>query len=120
MKAALMPSIESGARMIAMGGSALMEGFALIGFETWPNADVADVEHLFAELLSKQQQAIVLLEPDLSRSDCPSLNLARKKGGRIIVTEVPLLHAPGDYHPLVEDLVTEVLGPMALETEDES
>ena len=36
---------------------------------------------------------------------------------RIVITEIPPLHAPETYQPLVEDLVTRVLGAAVLETE---
>lgn len=102
-------------RLIAMGGAALMEGFDLIGFETWPDAGTDDVERVLAELLRHRRQAVVFLEPALARSDGPLLRKVRNEGGRIVVTEVPRLHAPGDYHPEVEGLVASILGASALE-----
>jgi vacuolar-type H+-ATPase subunit F/Vma7 len=106
---------KSDTRLIVMGSPALVEGFALIGFETWPNATIKDVESLLAELERGQEKALIFLEPMLSRCQSAQLSRVRAESARIIVTEVPPLHAPGDYHPAVEDLVIKVLGPDALE-----
>lgn len=103
--------------MIAMGSAALTQGFALVGFETWPDADVATLGRVLEELLHNGQRALVLLEPELARCDCPQLLRVRAESGRIVVAEVPALHAPEAYHPLIEDLVTSVLGAGALEEE---
>jgi len=39
----------------------------------------------------------------------------RNEGGRLIITEIPPLQAPGSYQPAVDDLVRSALGPSALE-----
>ncbi len=39
----------------------------------------------------------------------------REEGGRVVVAEIPPLHAPEDYHPQVEDVVRAILGAGALE-----
>ena len=106
---------EGGTRLIAMGGAALTEGFALIGFETWPDATREDLERVLTELVRRRERALVLLEPDLARCGCGILARVRAEGGRIVVTEIPVLHAPLEYHPVVEELVVSVLGPTALE-----
>ncbi len=104
--------------MIAMGGRPLMEGFALLGFETWPDADTEDMKKLFLELLTSRQKALVLLETYLSQAPCPLLADTRVHGGNIIVTEVPPLDASQEYHPYVEKLVTKVLGNDTLENDE--
>ncbi len=101
--------------MIAMGSPALTQGFALVGFETWPGADPQVLAQVLDELVKHDQRALVLLEPDLARCDCPQLRHVRAESGRIVVAEVPPLHAPETYHPLVEDLVRSVLGADALD-----
>lgn len=106
---------ETRTRIVAMGAAALVEGFALIGFETWPDATEDDLETLLLEFTQRRQRALVLLEPKLARCKCAALAKVRAEGGRIVVTEVPPLHAPGEYHPSVEDLVVAVLGASALE-----
>lgn len=102
-------------RLIIMGGAELTLGFRLIGFETYPDATNDDVEDVLHQLITQQQKALVLLEPELARSGAKSLDIVRSEGGRIVVTEVPALSAPEDYHPEVEDVVRSVLGPGALE-----
>lgn len=102
-------------RLIAMGHAALTQGFALLGFETHPDADREMVESVLEQLLKHREKALVLLEHELARADGVYLNRVRSEGGRIVVVEVPPLHAPADYHPPVEDLVERVLGPSALE-----
>lgn len=106
---------EAKTRMIVMGSSALTQGFTLIGFETWGDASPDDVERVLAELLRRRERAMVLLEPDLARCASPSLKKIYAEGGHIVVTEVPPLHAPREYHPEVEELVASVLGSAALE-----
>jgi len=102
-------------RVIAMGGEALAEGFALLGFETYANASPQDVERVLADLIERQDKALVYLEHDLVRDGSPSLERVRNEGGSIIVAELPPLAAPEDYHMPVEELVLKVLGPGALE-----
>lgn len=100
--------------MIALGSSALMEGFALIGFETMPDANADDLEAVLAELVTSRQRAMLIVERYLARGDGRWLNQVRNEGGRIVIAEVPELHAPDNYHPPVETLVESILGPQAL------
>ena len=102
-------------RIIAMGGQALIDGFALLGFETYADATSGDVEQMLSELIRNKEKALLFLEHSLSRAAGPHLARVRKEGGHIIVSEVPPLHAPEDYRPPVEELVSRVLGPSALE-----
>lgn len=102
-------------RIIAMGGEALAEGFALLGAETYANPSPQEVEAVLAELRHHHHKAMVYLQQDLAQLDLPSLERIRREGGRVIITEVPLLHTPEAYRPPVEDLVLRVLGPGALE-----
>ena len=101
--------------LIAMGSEALTEGFGLLGFETHADATLEDVEIVLAELIRSRATALVILEHELARSGVASLERVRREGGRIVVTEVPPLHAPADYRPPVEDLVRRILGAQALE-----
>ena len=102
-------------RLIAAGTAALVEGFALLGFETLPDADDAAVESLLAELVHGREKALVVLEHHLARGHGQFLGQLRAEGGSVVITEVPPLHAPADYHPPVEELVRRILGPSALE-----
>jgi len=102
-------------RMLAFGSAPLVEGFALIGFEAYPDASPELLEQTLARLHRSNATALVLVEHQLARSGGEWFRRLRNEGGRIVITEVPPLHAPADYHPAVEDLVTEVLGEQALE-----
>ena len=103
MSGADAPHVE--ARLIAMGSAPLMQGFALIGFETWPEADEETLEQVLTELLRERQRAVVLLEPHLARCDCAALRMVLTEGGRIVVGEIPPLDAPGDYRPALDGLL---------------
>jgi vacuolar-type H+-ATPase subunit F/Vma7 len=103
------------ARLIALGSAALMQGFSLIGVETFPDADPRTLERVLAELVRGEHKALVFLEHGLARGAGPWLRRAREEGGRIVVTEIPPLAAPGEYAPDVDRLVSALLGPSALE-----
>ena len=102
-------------RMIALGSAALTEGFSLLGVETFADATPDVLEELLAGLVKRQEKALVFLEHDLARSHGEWLQRVRDEGGRIVIAEIPPLHAPGDYHPQVEDVVRTILGAQALE-----
>lgn len=106
------------ARMIALGSSALMEGFALIGFETYPDPSPEAIENLLQNLLRNQQAALIVIEQRLARNPGRHLMRAQNEGGRIVITEIPEIRMSGDYHSRVEDLVLSLLGPAALETQE--
>lgn len=102
-------------RLIAMGSHALMDGFALLGFEVFPNVTTDTVEKVLAQLLKNKEKALVFLENNLSQQPGKYLSQARSEAAGIIITEIPPLHAPDAYRPLVEELVTRVLGTTALD-----
>jgi vacuolar-type H+-ATPase subunit F/Vma7 len=106
------------ARMIALGSAALMEGFALIGFETHSDPGPDAIEKLMQELLHNQQSALVVIEQSLTRNPGRHLLRAQSEGGRIVITEIPELHLSEEYHSRVEDLVLRLLGPAALEGQE--
>ena len=49
------------------------------------------------------------------RAAAPALARVRDRGGNILVAELPPPNDPAAFHPDVEDLVTRVLGPGALQ-----
>ncbi|MCK9199569.1 MAG: V-type ATP synthase subunit F [Gallionella sp.] len=106
------------ARMIALGSAALMEGFALIGFETHADPAPEDVEALMQELIRTQQSALVVIEQSLALHPGRHLQHAQREGGRIVITEIPEINLSGDYHSRVESLVQGLLGPAAPEIQD--
>ncbi len=101
-------------RLLALGSAALTDGFALIGFETVPEATPRQLEELLAGLMGSRQNALVIIGQDLALSDGPWLKRARHKGGRIVLAEIPPLDAPETHRLAVEDLIGSVLGPGAL------
>jgi vacuolar-type H+-ATPase subunit F/Vma7 len=102
-------------RLIAMGGAGLIEGFSLLGFETFAEATPQILDDVLKGLMKKQQKALVILEENLARSETAMLRRVRIESANIVVIEVPPLQAPDDYHPPVEELVRRVVGPSALE-----
>ena len=104
------------ARMIALGSAALMEGFALIGFETHVDPTPEAIEKLMQELLRNHQAALVVIEQSLALHPGRHLLRAQSEGGRIVITEIPEIHRSDSFHSRVEDLVQTILGPASLET----
>lgn len=102
------------ARMIALGSAALMEGFALIGFETHADPAPGEIEALMQELIRNQQSALVVIEQGLARNPGRHLLRAQNEGGRIVITEIPEIQKSGSYHSRVESLVLGTLGNTAL------
>lgn len=103
-----------GARLVVMGHAGLVEGFGLIGAELYPDADASQVESVLAGLVANGSEALVLLESHLAHAGGAMLTQLRNSGGRIVVTELPPLHAPQDFSPAVDEVVRAVLGPEAL------
>lgn len=97
------------ARLIAMGDEALVQGFALIGFETWPDADPDELDDLLGELMQMRQQALVLLQSRLMRSGMPNLQRVLDEGGRIVIAEIPSLEQADGFRPSVEEMLHAVL-----------
>ena len=76
-------------RMIALGSAALTDGFSLIGIETVADATAEQLENLLAELVRRQEKALVFLEHNLARSQGPWLRRVREEGGRVVIAEKP-------------------------------
>lgn len=104
------------ARMIALGSAALMEGFGLVGFETYADPSPETVEKLLEDLLRNRQAALVVIEQSLAKNSDRYLLCAQRASGRIVITEIPEIHLSGSYHSRVESLVHSTLGPASLET----
>jgi vacuolar-type H+-ATPase subunit F/Vma7 len=98
------------ARMIALGSAALMDGFALIGFETHADPKPDDVEKLLQELQRNQQTALVVIEQSLTENPGPYLQRMQREGGRIIITEIPGIQVPENYRTRVESMVLSMEG----------
>ncbi len=104
------------ARMIALGSAALMEGFALVGFETHVDPSPEAIEKLLLELLDKRQAALVVIEQSLAQRSDRHLLRAQRASGRIVITEIPAIQLSGSYHSRLESLVRSALGSASLET----
>ncbi len=104
------------ARLIVMGSAGLVEGFRLIGAETYADADPDTVETVLAQLARDGEEALVLLETRLAHQGGPWLDRLRNEGGQIVITELPPLSAPHAYAPAVDDMVRTVLGAEALQS----
>lgn len=103
------------ARLLFFGERALTEGYGLIGFETFPDATVEQLDRVLTDLLQTRGTALVLLDHRVVGLDSRVLPRVRKEGGRILVTEVPSLSSPGDFHSAIDDQVSALLGGSNLE-----
>ena len=102
-------------RLIAMGSAALVQGFALIGFEAYPDISPQKMEAILAELFRQRTKAFIVMEHQLAASGGTWLSRVLSEGGRIVVTEIPQLHSPEGFKPAVEAQVEAILGARALE-----
>ncbi|TGO03606.1 hypothetical protein PN36_02910 [Candidatus Thiomargarita nelsonii] len=105
-----------GMKLIFMGSQALADGFTLLGFETFSNATTETVESELSKLIKSKERALVFIEDSLTRQPGPSFLRARTEVAEIIITEIPPLNAPNNYHSSVEKLVARVLGPSVLDS----
>lgn len=103
------------ARLLFFGEKALTEGFGLIGFETFPDATPEQLDRVLAELVQGRHTALVFIDQGVARLPSRMLPRVRKEGGRILVTEVPSLRSPDDYHTDIDDQVSTLLGGSRLE-----
>ena len=102
-------------KIIAIGNSALMDGFALLGIETYADASAAEINAVLSELVSTRERALVYLQQDLISAEIPMIHQLRTKGGAILICEIPDLRTAHEYQPEVEKLFGRVLGSSALE-----
>lgn len=106
-------------RLLAFGEKHLMQGFALLGFETYPDADLSVLEQSACHLLSSKEKALILIEQSLiCYPHCKCLTQLRNESAHVVIIEIPPLNAPSAYRPRVEELVNKILGPQALNTLD--
>jgi vacuolar-type H+-ATPase subunit F/Vma7 len=97
-------------RTIAIGSQALMDGFALLGMETYADIGQDALERLLNELVRGKQRALIYLQSDLAKADLPILRYLRSEGGNILISEVPDILSADHYHTPVEQLISRVLG----------
>jgi vacuolar-type H+-ATPase subunit F/Vma7 len=101
---------ERTTRMLFMGDDSLADGFRLIGFETFPNPEPAEVDKLFRSLVKNGERAFVIVDNGLMNTDIPSLQRVRAEGGRIIVAAVPRLHEAPRLASDVADRLSAMFG----------
>jgi len=104
-------------KIIAIGNSALMDGFALLGIETYADASADEIDAVLTELVRERERALVYLQQDLMSAAIPMVQQLRIKGGSILICEIPDLHTADDYQPEVEKLIGRVLGRSVLEAQ---
>ena len=101
-------------KIIAIGNAALMDGFALLGIQTYADASAEQINVILAELERSRERALVYLQQDLMTADIPMIRQLRIQGGSILICEIPGLQAADDYQPEVEKLIGRVLGSSIL------
>ena len=102
-------------KILAMGNSALMDGFSLLGITTYADEPGETINAVLSELERSQQRALVFMQQDLIYADIPMVKQIRQSGGSILICEIPNLQEADDYQPAVEKLIAQVLGASALE-----
>lgn len=102
-------------RLLAFGSTNLMDGFDLLGFETYPEANPSIFEDVLCELLSKKHKALVFVEQNLLTETGNCYQKIRQDSGEVVLITLPPLNAAQNYHPPVEELVKRVLGSSALD-----
>ena len=102
-------------KIIAIGSSALMHGFALLGIETHADQDAQQINQCLLDLYRNRQRALVFIQQDLLQQDIPMMHRLRDRGGNILICVIPTLQQVDDYQPEVEKLITRVLGASVLE-----
>jgi vacuolar-type H+-ATPase subunit F/Vma7 len=102
-------------RLHFLGHSALAEGFALIGFDTTPDASAAQLDKLLGDLLRERENAFVVIDQQLARAGSRLLPRVYDEGGRIVIVEVPALSDPDGFHLDIDEQVQALLGGNKLE-----
>jgi len=100
-------------RMLFLGDDSLADGFRLIGFETFPNPDTAEVERLFRDLLRTGEKAFVIVDDQLMQAGISGLERVRAEGGRIVVASIPRLKEPPRLASDVADRLDSMFGKNA-------
>lgn len=112
-------SDRTSARMMIVGSTPLTEGFALIGFETFPEITTKDFDALLTTLINNREQALIVLEEGVVRLENPLLDHVRMEGGGIVLIEIPSLSDQHNAmsHSDMEEVILRLMGPTALENQ---
>jgi vacuolar-type H+-ATPase subunit F/Vma7 len=103
------------ARLLFLGEQALAQGFALIGFETWPDATPEQLDTVLEELRNERRGALVLIDQHLARAGSKWLPRIEEEGRHVAVIEVPRLADPNGFHLDIDDELQALLGGAQLE-----
>ena len=106
-------------RIMAIGNEPLMDGFSLLGMETYADISENELELLLTEVLESKERALIYLQQDLAQANIPVLDKIRKEGGSILISELPHLHQPDHRLATIDTLITRVMGASALEMSHE-
>ena len=102
-------------KIIAVGSSELMDGFALLGIKNYADESAEVINAVLVELVRNRETALVFIQQDLVNADIPMVQQLRNQGGSILICEIPGLQAVQDYQPKVEQLIRRVLGSSVME-----
>ncbi len=102
-------------KIIAVGNSELMDGFALLGIKSYADESAEVINAVLVELVRNRESALVFIQQDLVNADIPMVQQLRNQGGSILISEIPGLQAVQNYQPEVEQLIKRVLGSAVME-----
>ena len=97
-------------RLIFIGGSALTDGFRLVGFETLTDPEITLVDQLINTLLETRQNAFIVIEQSSEVMESKMLQQVRSEGGRIVVSEVPSLQDSTCFHCELDKEIERLMG----------
>jgi vacuolar-type H+-ATPase subunit F/Vma7 len=106
---------QSTARLLFLGDRALAQGFALIGFETWPDATIEQLDQVLEELRNERRGALVVLDQQLAAGDSRLLPRIEADGRHVAIIEVPALADAQGFHLDVDDELQALLAGAQLE-----
>jgi vacuolar-type H+-ATPase subunit F/Vma7 len=97
-------------RQLFLGDASLATGFRLAGFEVFPDAGVDTLDRVLDGLLAERTPAFVVIDHDLAAAQSRRVEEVQREGGRILLTQVPPLAAPGKMMSSVDKQIALLLG----------
>ncbi|MEW8028417.1 MAG: V-type ATP synthase subunit F [Candidatus Thiodiazotropha sp.] len=97
-------------RKIFVGSHALTDGFRLIGFETLTEPDSDRLDELLNRLLQERQRALLIIEQSVNHVGSKLLDQIRNEGGHVILSEVPSLQDPDEFHSDLDSQLKKLTG----------
>lgn len=101
-------------QLIFIGGQALTDGFRLVGFQTFTDPQIEQIDRLIDSLLESRQNAFIVIEQSAEAMQSKMLRQVRKEGGRIVVSEVPSLQDPSCFHCDLDKQIDRLMGSTQL------